>query len=128
MLGSPARISSQRHLAAGAAAGCQNELFGVEGVRLRPHGEAAGRPFHGGDRLTGDDLDAGTLQRVAQHIQHAARHVAHGIDAPAVLGDRQKPQRGEKLQRSPHVEGVQRVGAESTPSAIVPILTSAADS
>ena len=117
-LGQLIAVHDAAHLAAGAAACCQNELLGVEGVRLRPHGEAAGCPLHGGDRLTGDDLDAGTLQRVAQHIQYAARHVAHGVDAPAVLGDRQKAQRGEKLQRSPHVEGVQRVGAEPAAAVI----------
>ena len=117
-LGQLIAVHDAAYLAAGAAAGCQNKLFGRECVRFRPHGEAVGRLFHGGDRLTGDDLNAGTLQRVAQHIQHAARHVAHGIDASAVLGDRQKPQRGEKLQRSPHVEGVQRVGAESVAAVI----------
>ena len=111
-------VHDAAHLAAGAAAGGENELSGGEGVRLRPHGEAVGGFLHGGDCLPGDDLDVGLLQRVAQHVQHAARHVAHGIDAAAVLGDGQQTEGGKVLQGAPYVEGVQRVGAEAVAAVI----------
>ena len=118
-LGQAIAVHHAAHLAARAAAGGQNDPPGGEGVRLGLDGEALRRGLHGGDHLPGAHLDTGALQRVAQHVQHAAGHVAHGIDPPAVLADRQQPQRGEVLQRSAHVELLQRVGAEG---AVLPVV------
>ena len=112
-------VHDAAHLAAGAAAGGENELSGGKSVRLRPDGEDLRCPLHGGDHLTGAHLDAGVLQPVAQHVQHAAGHVAHRVDPAAVLIDRQQPQGGEILQRGAHIEGAQRISAEAAVLAVV---------
>ena len=80
------------HLAAGGSAGGQYDLPRGKDLRLGPDGEALRYSLYGGDRLSGADPDAGALQRVAQHVQHTAGHVAHGVHPAAVLTDRQQSQ------------------------------------
>lgn len=91
-LGQTIAVHDAAHLAAGGPAGGQYDLPRGEDLRLGPDGEALRRVLYGGDRLSGADPDAGALQRVAQHVQHTAGHVAHRVDAAAVLADRQQSQ------------------------------------
>ena len=91
-LGQTIAVHHATHLAAGGPAGGQYDLPRGKDLRLGPDGEALRYSLYGGDRLPGADPDAGALQRVAQHVQHTAGHVAHGVDAAAVLTDRQQSQ------------------------------------
>ena len=85
-------VHDAAYFAAGGPAGGQYDLPRGKDLRLGPDGEALRYSLYGGDRLPGADPDAGALQRVAQHVQHTAGHVAHGVDAAAVLTDRQQSQ------------------------------------
>ena len=112
-------VHDAAHFAAGGSAGGQYDLPRGKDLRLGPDGEALRYSLYGGDRLSGADLDAGALQRVAQHVQHAAGHVAHGVHPAAVLADRQQSQCGKILQRCACVKGAQRVGAEAAVLSVI---------
>ena len=85
-------VHDAAYFAAGGSAGGQYDLPRGKDLRLGPDGEALRYSLYGGDRLPGADPDAGALQRVAQHVQHTAGHVAHGVHPAAVLADRQQSQ------------------------------------
>ena len=103
-LGQAIPVHAAANLAAGGAAGSQNKAPGGKGIRLRFYGKALRHFSDGRDRLAGLQVDLRALQGIAQNVQHAAGHVAHGIDPAAGLRHGQKAQGGKILQRFAHIK------------------------
>ena len=71
------------------------------------------------DHTAGAQLDLRPLKRVAQHIEHRARHVAHGIDPPRRLRRGQQAEPLEPAERLLRGEALERRAAEVHRRAVV---------
>ena len=112
-LGQLIAVHHAAHLAACRAACRQDDPVGGEACPgLSVNGKGIPLLFQSRHHAAGAQVNGAVLQREAQHVQHAARHVAEGVDTAAVLGGGHKAAEGKPVQRILHGEGLQREAAE----------------